>query len=47
MSTIFQNFSKNSKGGRRIIYEHNMTGISPELGLEIPCIIVLGEKCQL
>lgn len=47
MSTIFQNFSKNSEGGRRIIYEHNMTGISPELELEIPCIIVLGEKCQL
>lgn len=47
MSTIFRNFSNNSEGGRRIIYEHKMTGISPELELEIPCIIVLGEKCQL
>lgn len=29
------------------MYERNITGISPELELEIPCIIVLGEKYQL
>lgn len=39
MSTIFQNFSKNSEGGRRIIYEHNMTGISLEPELEIPVLL--------
>lgn len=44
MSTVFQNCSKSSKGGRRIIYEHNITGISPELEQEIPCVIVLGEN---
>lgn len=44
---VFQNCSKSSKGGRRIVYEYNIIGISPELVQEIPCVIVLGKKNQL
>lgn len=44
MSTVFQNCYKSNKGGRRIVYERNITGISPELEQRTPCVNVLGEK---
>lgn len=47
MSTVLQNCFKSIKGGRRIIYEHNITGISPEVEQEIPCLIIVGEKYHL